>query len=87
MTFVIADQRGLHRGSAPGDARPRWELAAGLLERLGQPLGVTSAREVFGRVARDVADYAGLDYRAIGSGGRALAGGEGAPETPQEARV
>ena len=24
---------------APGDATPRWELAAGLLERLGRPLG------------------------------------------------
>ena len=33
----------------PGDALPRWELAAGLLERLGAPLAATSAREVFAR--------------------------------------
>ena len=38
-------------------------------------------------MAKGVPDYASLDYRAIGSGGRALAGTEDAPETPQEARV
>jgi predicted molibdopterin-dependent oxidoreductase YjgC len=52
---------------APGDALPRWELAAGLLERLGQPLGASSAREVFARVTASVKDYAGLDYRTIGA--------------------
>ena len=31
----------------PATRRRCWELAAGLLERLGQPLGATSAREVF----------------------------------------
>lgn len=58
---------------APGDARPRWEMTAGLLQRLGTPLSATSAREVFLQVARAVPDYAGLDYRAVGSTGRAVA--------------
>jgi NADH-quinone oxidoreductase subunit G len=57
---------------APGDALPRWELAAGVLERLGKPLGAATAREVFALVAGATPDYAGLDYRAIGPQGRAL---------------
>jgi len=56
----------------PGDAQPRWQLTAAVLERLGKPLGATSAREVFSLVAASMPDYASLDYRAIGSGGRAL---------------
>jgi NADH-quinone oxidoreductase subunit G len=57
---------------APGDAVPRWEMAAGILLRLGRPLAATSAREVFSLVAKATPDYAGLDYRAIGALGRAL---------------
>jgi NADH-quinone oxidoreductase subunit G len=57
---------------APGDAQPRWELAAALLERLGTRLQATSARELFGLIAQSVAGYAGLDYRALGATGRAL---------------
>jgi predicted molibdopterin-dependent oxidoreductase YjgC len=59
--------------AAPGDALPRWELAQGLLDRLGQPLAASSAREVFVLLARAVPDYAALDYKAIGLQGRALA--------------
>ena len=58
---------------APGEATAMWELAAGLLERLGQPLGATSAREVFAKVASTTKDYAGLDYKTIGALGKALA--------------
>ena len=57
---------------APGEATAMWELAAGLLERLGSPLGATSAREVFAKVAASVKDYAGLDYKTIGAMGKAL---------------
>ena len=57
---------------APGDALPRWGLAAGLLQRLGQPLAASSAREVFALFAKSAPDYAGLDYKAIGATGRAL---------------
>jgi predicted molibdopterin-dependent oxidoreductase YjgC len=69
---------------APGDAVPRWELASGLLERLGRPLGAVTAREVFALVAGATPDYAGLDYRAIGPQGRALPLAEAAA---QEARA
>jgi predicted molibdopterin-dependent oxidoreductase YjgC len=58
---------------APGDAQSRWELAAGVLQRLGKPLGAATAREVFALAARATAGYAGLDYRAIGAEGRSLA--------------
>jgi NADH-quinone oxidoreductase subunit G len=71
---------------APGDARPRWELAAGVLERLGKPLGAATAREVFALVAKTTPDYTGLDYRAIGPLGRALPLAEG-PAPAQEARA
>ncbi len=58
--------------SAPGDAQPRWELAAALLSRLGLPLAATSAREVFTLLAAATPDYAGLDHKALGPLGRAL---------------
>jgi NADH-quinone oxidoreductase subunit G len=71
---------------APGEALARWELAAGLLARLGKPLGATSAREVFALVAKTTPDYGSLDYRAIGFQGRALPLAE--PAGPlQEARA
>jgi NADH-quinone oxidoreductase subunit G len=60
---------------APGDARPRWELAAGLLSRLGSPLADSSARGIFGSLSEAVPDYAGLDYKALGSAGRELPSG------------
>jgi NADH-quinone oxidoreductase subunit G len=66
---------------APGDARPRFELAAELLRRLGAPLAETSAREVFVALARAVPDYAGLDYRVVGHTGRVIA----KPDTVQPA--
>jgi NADH-quinone oxidoreductase subunit G len=80
-------QRLRGAAAAPGDAAPRWELAAGVLDRLGEPLGATSAREVFGLLARTVPDYDGLDYRSIGALGRALASPEEPAPTTQEARA
>jgi NADH-quinone oxidoreductase subunit G len=68
---------------APGDARARWELAAVILEALGRPLGAHSARELFARAAVLHPGYAGLDYRALGGGGR-LASAAG---NAQEARA
>jgi NADH-quinone oxidoreductase subunit G len=70
---------------APGVAAPRWELTEALLVRLGAPLGVSSAREVFMRLAPSVADYGGLDHKAVGGLGRVL----GSPDelAAQEARA
>jgi NADH-quinone oxidoreductase subunit G len=64
---------------APGDAKPRWELAAGLAQRLGGSLAAGSARDVFGHLTRSVSDYAGLDYKALGPTGVALPLKEDAP--------
>jgi predicted molibdopterin-dependent oxidoreductase YjgC len=58
---------------APGEATPMWELAAGLLRRLGQPLEATSPREVFAQLAAKIPEYGGLDYKAVGPLGKALA--------------
>ena len=70
----------------PGDAQPRWELAAGVLQRLGQPLAAATAREVFALLAKATPGYAGLDYRALGALGRALPPPR-APLPAQEARA
>jgi NADH-quinone oxidoreductase subunit G len=65
-------QRFRRAFAAPGEARPRWELALGLLQRLGSSPGASSARELFVRLAAAVPEYAGLDHRAIGPGGRVV---------------
>jgi NADH-quinone oxidoreductase subunit G len=70
---------------APGEAVARWELSRGILERLGKPLGATSAREIFGLLA-PTAGYRGLDYKAIGAMGRTV-GEEAAPAAASEARA
>jgi NADH-quinone oxidoreductase subunit G len=57
---------------APGHARPRWELAAGVLQRLGVDFPATSAREVFTLLSRAVPGYEALTHKAVGSTGRAL---------------
>ena len=65
-------QRFKRAFAPPGDARPRWELSAALLKKLGAPLAATSAREIFAQVAKSVAEYAGLDFRSLGGEGRAI---------------
>jgi NADH-quinone oxidoreductase subunit G len=75
-TFTNFQRRVQRFGAAvppPGEARPRWEIAAGLLGRLGAPLEAASAREVFGLLARQVPAYAGLSHRSLGAAGHALA--------------
>jgi NADH-quinone oxidoreductase subunit G len=70
--------------ASPGEALPRWELAAALLSRLNEPLAATSARELFVEIAKSVPAYAGLDVRAVGTEGRVIP-----PDgpAPQEARA
>jgi NADH-quinone oxidoreductase subunit G len=72
---------------APGDARPRFELAAELIRRLGGSFDAVSPREVFARLAKSVPGYAGLDYKALGGTGRALPLDEAQADSTQEARV
>jgi predicted molibdopterin-dependent oxidoreductase YjgC len=59
--------------AAAGDAQPRWQMAARLIQRLGGTFPATSAREVFALLAAAVPGYAGLTYGALGATGRALA--------------
>jgi NADH-quinone oxidoreductase subunit G len=68
----------------PGEARPRWEMTARLIERLGGTFPAATAREVFALLSKTVPDYLDLDYRSLGSSGRALHQEEG---NTQEARV
>ena len=72
---------------APGDAQPRYELAAGILSRLGKPLAAARAREVFALAAKATPGYEALDYRAIGSQGAALAPPPGGDQPAKEARA
>jgi NADH-quinone oxidoreductase subunit G len=64
--------------AAPGSATPRWQMTAGLSSRLGAPFPAATARDVFALLAKTVPDYAGLDLRSVGAGGRAL------PERPEQ---
>jgi NADH-quinone oxidoreductase subunit G len=70
---------------APGSAAPRWEITTAVLNRLGADFAPTSAREAFALLTRAVAEYAGLDYRVLASGGRVIAPGQEA--ATQEARA
>ena len=67
---------------APGEAAARWEMAAGLLQRLHAPLPAATAREVFALLSQAVKDHAGLDYKALGATGRALPGNGAATAAP-----
>jgi len=85
-TFTNYDRRvqRLHAAvPAPGDAQPRFELAAAILSRLGKPLGAATAREVFALVAKATPGYAGLDYRAVGAQGQSLAQAAGTAAAPE----
>jgi hypothetical protein len=77
-----ADQargRGLPVPPCRGGSWPRVSFT-----RLGESLSLSSAREVFALIAKDVKVYAGLDHRLVGATGRAVGG-----PTPasQEARA
>jgi NADH-quinone oxidoreductase subunit G len=60
----------------PGEARPRWEITAMLLRRLGRPVEAASARAVLVALTRDAPAFAALDLQTLG--------GEGQPLPPQE---
>jgi NADH-quinone oxidoreductase subunit G len=68
-----------------GDTRPRWEMTARLIQRLGGSFPAATPREIFAALAKTVPDYLDLDYRALGSAGRPLHQDEGT--AAQEAHV
>lgn len=75
-TFTNFDQRvqRFKRAfEAPGDARPRWEIALDLLTRLGRPLNAATAADLFVEMAVETEAYADLTHRSVGPKGRPAA--------------
>jgi NADH-quinone oxidoreductase subunit G len=71
-----------------GDAQPRWQMAARVIQRRGGSFPAVSAREVFALLAAAVPAYAGLTYGAVGATGRVLPAAAGPAEAgPAEARA
>ena len=78
-TFINVDGRVQRIRAAvrsPGDARPDWQILAGLLARLGGP-AFTTVEAVFSAMAQDVPACRGLDWAALGDQGVPLPGGGG----------
>ncbi len=67
-------QRFKRAFDAPGDARPRFEIALALLARLGQPLNAATAGDVFVEMAVEMKTLGDLTHRSLGSKG-VIAGG------------
>jgi len=79
-TFTNYDrrlQRFKRAFEAPGEARPRWEIALDLLARLGKPINAATASDVFVEMAAENKAYADLTHRSLGPMGRSL--GDSAP--------
>ena len=62
-------------------------MRPGLLQRLGETLSLSSARDVFLMIAKDVKVYSGLDHRLVGATGRAVGGPSPGGPASQEARA
>ena len=74
-TFTNYDQRvqRFKRAfEAPGEARPRWEVALDLLARLGKPMNAATASDVFALMAVETKAYADLTHRILGALGRVV---------------
>lgn len=75
-TFTNFDQRcqRFKRAfDAPGEARPRWEIALDLLTRLGKPLKAATAADLFVELAAETRAYADFTHRSLGPKGRVTA--------------
>ncbi|MGH7895393.1 MAG: formate dehydrogenase subunit alpha [Candidatus Binatia bacterium] len=53
----------------PGDARPDWAILDTLATRLGRPLGLRSAEQIFAEVASLTPTYTGMSYARLDAGG------------------
>ncbi|HWP65684.1 MAG TPA: formate dehydrogenase subunit alpha [Candidatus Limnocylindria bacterium] len=71
-TFTSTERRvqRVRRAVAPpGAARADWEILDAIAQRLGRPMGWTSARDVFDEMARLTPIYAGMSYERLERGG------------------
>ena len=66
-------QRFKRAFDAPGEARPRFEVALDLLSRLGQPMSAATAGDVFVEIAASAPGFVGLTHRSVGPKGVAAA--------------
>jgi formate dehydrogenase major subunit len=49
----------------PGEAKPDWEIIAGISTSMGYPMNYSSAKEVFEEISKDTPSYAGISYGRI----------------------
>lgn len=66
-------QRFKRAFDAPGDAKPRWELALDLLTRLGKPINAGTAADVFVEMAVETKAFSDLTHRSLGPQGARVA--------------
>jgi len=50
---------------APGEAKPDWEITAGISTKMGYPMNYSSAKEIFEEIAKVTPSYAGISYERI----------------------
>jgi formate dehydrogenase alpha subunit len=51
--------------NAPGEAKPDWEIIAGISTKMGYPMNYSSAKEIFEEIAKVTPSYAGISYERI----------------------
>ena len=50
---------------APGEAKPDWEIIAGISTKMGYSMNYSSAKEIFEEIAKVTPSYAGISYERI----------------------
>ncbi len=50
---------------APGEAKPDWEIIAGIATKMGYPMQYLSAQQIFEEITSVTPSYAGITYRRI----------------------
>ena len=51
--------------NAPGEAKPDWEIIAGISAKMGYPMNYSSAKEIFEEISKVTPSYAGINYDRI----------------------
>jgi formate dehydrogenase alpha subunit len=51
--------------NAPGEAKPDWEIIAGISTKMGYPMNYASAKEIFAEITQVTPSYAGISYERI----------------------
>jgi NADH-quinone oxidoreductase subunit G len=67
-------QRFTQAKAAPGFARPSWWVLSDLLTAVGEPSSFFIASDVFAALAKDLSQFSGMTYDALGFKGRELNG-------------